>query len=302
MGYYNNLKIIAKQGLFILFVLKEDRLSLSSPLKMSNNYNNYPNNNFQGNESKNWNAPINNGGARAGGSFSHKAPISALDLRCYFDCPEGFKKDHDLRLHVKLRHRNEDPDELRRAFQAAEEEIALVSRSGCKFQCAICPKQFTSDSSFYDHTQKLHNVSRVQYKERYGTGEVESSSFECKLCGNVLKFVPNNVHRHLKEVHGLNWPKYVERIRKMRRGERPEELPQISHFQCQICNVTVKGLKDHVWSVHRLSQPEYQDRINKMNRGIDPGELPSIETFECKVCHASVKYLREHLKSTHKIT
>lgn len=242
-----------------------------------------------------WQAP------RTGG-FSHKAPTLPLDLRCYFECQEVFKKDYDLRLHLKIKHRNEDPDELRNAYQAAEEEIALTSRSGCKFICALCKKPFTNDSSLYGHTQKIHKVSWSSYKEKYGTGEVESSSFECKLCGNVLKFVPNNVHRHLKEVHGLNWPKYVDRIRKMRRGERPAELPSIEHYQCMICNVTVKGLKDHVWNVHRLTEAEYEERIQKMNNGEEPDELPTVETFECKVCHASVKYLREHLKGTHKIT
>lgn len=236
------------------------------------------------------------------GSFSHKAPMLSTDLRCYFECNESFKKDFDLRLHLKLRHRQEDPNELRRAYQAAEEEIALTSRSGCLFRCAICNREFKNDKTFYDHTQKSHNVAWSDYKNKYGNGEVESSSFECKICGNVLKFVPNNVHRHLKEVHGLNWPKYIDRIRKMRKGERTEELPSIEHFQCLVCNVTVKGLKDHVWNVHRLTEAEYEERIRKINQGEEPDELPSVETFQCKVCNVSVKYFREHLKSAHKIT
>jgi len=234
--------------------------------------------------------------------FSHKAPTLPLDLRCYFECQEVFKKDYDLRLHLKIKHRNEDPDELTRAYQAAEEEIALTSRSGCKFICALCKKPFGNDSSLYGHIQKIHKMAWNAYKEQYGTGEVESSSFECKLCGNVLKFVPNNVHRHLKSVHGLDWPKYVDRIRKMRRGERPADLPSIEHYQCMICNVTVKGLKDHVWNVHRLSEAEYEERIRKISMGEEPEALPQVETYQCKVCQSSVKYLREHLKSTHKIT
>jgi len=81
---------------------------------------------------------------QAGGganSFSHKAPPCSTDLRCYFQCPEAFKKDVDLRIHLKLRHRNEPEAELRRAYQAAEEEIALVKRSASVFQCALCTKK-----------------------------------------------------------------------------------------------------------------------------------------------------------------
>merc|ERR1712126_542847 len=82
------------------------------------------------------------------GSFSHKAPVSATDLRCYFQCVEVFKKDYDLRIHLKIRHRGEDEKELEKAYQAAEEEIALVRRSACTFQCALCPKKFGDRGSF----------------------------------------------------------------------------------------------------------------------------------------------------------
>jgi hypothetical protein len=232
-----------------------------------------------------------------GGGFSHKASAVPTDLQCYFECPESFKKDYDLRLHLKLRHRNENPAELERAYQAAEEEIALVSRSGMSFECAICRKQFKNDKTFYDHTGKSHNIKWRDYKEQYGTGEVVAASFECKICGTVLKYIPNNVHSHLKGVHGLNWVKYIDRIRKMRRGEVPEELPSIDVFQCWICNVSVKGLKDHVWNVHRLTEAEYEDRNNRINAGEEVGELPSAETFECKICKVQVKYFREHLKN-----
>lgn len=77
---------------------------------------------------------------RTSNGFSHKAPSLATDLHCYFQCPETFKKDYDLRLHLKLRHKNEEPEELSKAYQAAEDEIAFTKRSGSKSQCAICQK------------------------------------------------------------------------------------------------------------------------------------------------------------------
>ena len=64
-------------------------------------------------------------------SFSHKAPMSATDLRCYFQCVEVFKKDYDLRIHLKIRHRGDDKKESEKAYKAAEEDIAQVKRSAC---------------------------------------------------------------------------------------------------------------------------------------------------------------------------
>jgi len=56
----------------------------------------------------------------------------------------------------------------------------------------------------------------------------------------------NTVHTHLKNVHGINWAMYLDRIRKLRRGEEPAELPQIEMTECRVCNVNVKYLKDHL--------------------------------------------------------
>merc|ERR1712133_171578 len=93
------------------------------------------------------------------GSFSHKAPVSATDLRCYFQCVEVFKKDYDLRIHLKIRHRGEDEKELEKAYQAAEEEIALVRRSAYTFQCALCPKKFGDRGSFGGHVKMFTKLT-----------------------------------------------------------------------------------------------------------------------------------------------
>ena len=81
------------------------------------------------------------------------------------------------------------------------------------------------------------------YKDKYGRCEVESAPFECKICGRVVKYDRNTVHTHLKNVHGINWAMYLDRIRRMRRGETPEELPSKS---CLVSHSVLKSLiKSH---------------------------------------------------------
>lgn len=233
--------------------------------------------------------------------FSHKAEPLSTDLRCYFQCPETFKKDYDLRLHLKLRHKNVNPAELARAQRDAEEEIALVRRSASVFQCSICSKQFAEIGTFYDHTKEKHNMPWKEYAEQYGRCEIESAPFECKICGSVVKYTTNIVHCHLKGVHGLNWIKYLDRVRKMRQGLQPEELPTIERFECEICNAQVKYLKDHIWQVHRITEAEYGERIQAVNRGEIPDELPPIDVFQCKICSVTVKFLKDHIWNVHRL-
>lgn len=107
-----------------------------------------------GRENNNQQASFNAGsfpmaGGSMGGGFSHKASILPTDMRCYFGCNQGFKKDYDLRLHIKLKHRDQSEEELQRAYQDAEEEIALVTRTQSKFQCALCPKVLTDNGAFF---------------------------------------------------------------------------------------------------------------------------------------------------------
>ena len=81
-------------------------------------------------------------------------------LQCYFGCEEAFKKDFQLHLHLKLRHGNEDPVELKKAYKAADEEIALTRRSGSTYKCALCPKTFNDNGAFYGHIQvKSHSIT-----------------------------------------------------------------------------------------------------------------------------------------------
>jgi len=197
---------------------------------------------------------------QAGGSsggFSHKAPPCATDLRCYFQCPEAFKKDMDLRIHLKLRHRDASEAELRRAYQAAEEEIALVKRSASVFQCALCPKKFGDYGSFGGHVRKVHKMKWPDYLNTHGRCEVESAPFECKICGSVVHYSGTRIDSHLKNVHKITWAEYIDYIRSMQRGDQPKELPKIDVYTCKICNASVKFIKEHLKSTHKITEHEY---------------------------------------------
>ena len=95
-------------------------------------------------------------------SQANFGPVST-DLQCYFGCDESFKKDYQLHLHLKLKHRNEDPEELAKAYEAAEEEIALTRRSASIFNCALCPKTFNDNGAFYGHIQ-VRQVSQQVFQ------------------------------------------------------------------------------------------------------------------------------------------
>lgn len=212
-------------------------------------------------------------------SFSHKAPMLSTDMRCYFGCSEGFKKDVDLRLHLKLRHRGENENELRRAYQAAEEEIALVASSASTFQCALCPKRFNNHKTFYDHVVKrTHKMEWLDYKDKYGRCEVESAPFECKICGRVIKYIRDSITKHLRMVHRITWPLYLDRIRKMRDGQRPDQLPDIEFFECKICNASVKYISkaNHLKGVHKITESEYLEHFqDELSNNVNNNEIPN---------------------------
>ncbi len=194
----------------------------------------------------------------ANNNSSSSSVNDATDLHCYFGCDEVFKKDFQLMLHLRLRHQEEDQHDLARAFEAAEEEIALTRRSGSVYECALCGKQFHDNGAFYGHIQTKHNMQWREYKNRFGRCEIESAPFECKICGRVIKYDRNTVHTHLKNVHGINWAVYLDRVRKVQRGEEPGELPQIEVTECRVCNVNVKYLRDHLRNAHKITEQEYE--------------------------------------------
>ena len=200
-------------------------------------------------------------------------PLST-DLQCYFQCDEVFKKDYQLHLHLKLRHRDEPADQLEKAYEAANEEIALTRRSASLFTCALCPRIFNDNGAFYGHIQNKHDISYMEYKRQYGRCETESQPFECKICGKVVKYDRNTVHTHLKNVHGINWTRYLDRIRALRRGEEPEPLPKLKMVECRVCSVSVKYLREHLKNAHKITEQEYMQLFSEDGDGpVTAGDL-----------------------------
>ena len=145
------------------------------------------------------------------------------------------------------------------------------------------------------HTKNAHGMAWMDYQQKYGRCEIESAPFECKIYGSVVKYTPNVVHSHIIKVHGLDWLQYLDRIRKLARGEEPEPLPDIERFTCGICNNSVKYLKDHAWQVHKLAEMEYEERIQQLQQGLEPAPLPMIEMFDCHVRGSVVEKLQDHV-------
>ena len=200
-------------------------------------------------------------------------PLST-DLQCYFQCDEVFKKDYQLHLHLKLRHRDEPADQLEKAYEAANEEIALTRRSASLFTCALCPRIFNDNGAFYGHIQNKHDISYMEYKRQYGRCETESQPFECKICGKVVKYDRNTVHTHLKNVHGINWTRYLDRIRALRRGQEPEPLPKLKMVECRVCSVSVKYLREHLKNAHKITEQEYMQLFSEDGEGpVTAGDL-----------------------------
>ena len=108
--------------------------------------------------------------------FSFAVGGLSTDLQCYFGCDESFKKDYQLHLHLKLKHRNEEPKELEKAYEAAEEEIALTRRSASIFNCALCPKTFNDNGAFYGHIQvRIFILDFKRFGRSVGSGRSERS-------------------------------------------------------------------------------------------------------------------------------
>ena len=45
----------------------------------------------------------------------------------------------------------------------------------------------------------------------------------------------------------------------MQQGEVPDDLPSIETFECRVCNVSVKYLREHLKNVHKITEAEYEE-------------------------------------------
>jgi len=185
----------------------------------------------------------------------------AADMHCYFNCGEVFKKGYDLQVHIRLRHKGEDAAELARAEEDAKFEIALTKRSACLYKCALCEKSVEGWATFWEHLRK-HKISVADYKAKYGTCEIKTVKFQCRICLRVMKHESNIIHKHLQWVHGINWSQYLARVRLELRGIQPVPLPDlVKKEHCKICGESIKYIRQHLKNTHRVSEEQYQQLI-----------------------------------------
>jgi len=190
-------------------------------------------------------------------SSPHVSKPLATDMHCYFNCGEVFKKGYDLQLHIKLRHREEDPVERARAEEAAKFEIALTKRSACLYKCALCEKIIEGWSNFWEHLRK-HKISVADYKSKYGSTEIKTVKFRCRICDKVMKHECGIIRCHLQMVHGINWSNYLARIRQEMKGIKQEPLPDLVKKEyCKICGESIKYMKQHFKNTHGITTEQY---------------------------------------------
>ena len=61
----------------------------------------------------------------------------------------------------------------------------------------------------------------------------------------------------------------------MRQGEVPEDLPNIETYECRVCNVSVKYLREHVKNVHKITEAEYEDLFKTGVDGLKDKDSPN---------------------------
>ena len=87
---------------------------------------------------------------------------------CHF-CDEAFRKDYKLKLHLMLNHKHEPAEEMAKA----KEVLTKSKLDGCVHKCALCGSKYNSVANFTRHIKDVHQISRAEYREQYGSSEVQ---------------------------------------------------------------------------------------------------------------------------------
>ena len=166
---------------------------------------------------------------------------------CYF-CDESFRKDYKLKLHLMLNHKNEPAGEMAKA----KEVLTKSKLDGCIHKCGLCGSRYNSVANFTRHIKDVHQITRAEYREQYGSSEVVSRMFKCELCDKEVKHTRNIIGAHMKMVHLISWREYQEILVKLRQGKTVGDLPAPDLFHCVICGVSVKYRREHLNKKHQV--------------------------------------------------
>ena len=69
---------------------------------------------------------------------------------------------------------------------------------GSDLCCEICQKQFVDFTYYCTHIRTVHQISKEQYNERYGTANEKFRLYRCLVCGISIKWTYQSICGHLK--------------------------------------------------------------------------------------------------------
>lgn len=79
-----------------------------------------------------------------------------------------------------------DEEEIARCLMMLSQDVWRASKSGEKFQCEICSRQFKSSQALGSH-RTTHNRGEIEHKPRNPGAKIEDQKMhECPFCGKVF--------------------------------------------------------------------------------------------------------------------
>ena len=81
---------------------------------------------------------------------------------------------------------------------------------GSDLTCEICQKQFVDFTYYCTHIRTVHQISKEQYNERYGTASEAFRLYRCLVCGISIKWTYQSICGHLKS-HEISIKDYENR-------------------------------------------------------------------------------------------
>lgn len=149
--------------------------------------------------------------------------------------------------------------------------------------CRICNEEWLL-GSFRRHLYDRHDkISRTTYSEMFPDSDISIPTWRCKICGNGIKWVRDNIFYHLR-THNFTMEGYRQLYidgsddKTTALGKQMPNLVPITNsletkeekqFRCKLCNVLVAlestAIRNHLKTFHNMSINEYQPFKNSPN-------------------------------------
>ena len=167
--------------------------------------------------------------------------------------------------------------------------------------CRFCNEEWLL-GSFRRHLYDRHDkVSRTAYAEMFPDADIALPIWRCKICGNGIKWVRDNIFYHLR-THNFTMEGYRQ-IYIEGNGPPPATVPskpmpnlvpisvkpdgkEEKQFRCKLCNTLVafesEAIKNHLKTFHNMSINDYQPISHARSLGGPPGfnsSFPISDTY-----------------------